>query len=133
MSQYLVGIDLGTTHTVVAYAPLAAGQGGPADIRLFDIEQLVAPGEVAALPLLPSCRYHATAGELADSALQLPGPPEADDAGKAPVVIGQWARQLGAQTPGRLVASAKSWLSHAAVDRLADRRASCRERVSSPV
>ncbi|MEO6322506.1 MAG: Hsp70 family protein, partial [Polaromonas sp.] len=119
--KYIVGIDLGTTHTVVAYAPLklvgepAAAQ---ADIRLFDIAQGVAPGEVAALPLLPSVRYHAAAGELAPGALQLPWPAPAD-AGQAPVVIGQWARKLGAQVPGRLVASAKSWLSHAAVDRLA--------------
>ena len=123
MRQYVVGIDLGTTHTVVAYALLAAPVGGgpPAaltGIKLFDIEQLVAPGEVAALPLLPSVRYHAAAGELAAGALQLPWPPD-DDAALAPVVMGQLARKLGAQVPGRLVASAKSWLSHAAVDRLA--------------
>ena len=120
MSQYVVGIDLGTTHTVVAYAPPTAVQGGPADICLFDIEQLVAPGEVAALPLLPSVRYHAAAGELAAAALQLPWPADADgEASQAPVVMGQLARKLGAQVPGRLVTSAKSWLSHAAVDRLA--------------
>ncbi|SFC19506.1 Hsp70 protein [Polaromonas sp. OV174] len=113
--QYLVGIDLGTTHTVVAYAPIGAKQ---AEIQLFDIAQAVAPGEVAALPLLPSCRYHAAAGELAEGALQLPWP-QADDSNVAPVVMGQWARKLGAQVPGRLVASAKSWLSHAAVDRQA--------------
>ncbi|HND58755.1 MAG TPA: Hsp70 family protein, partial [Thauera aminoaromatica] len=32
-------------------------------------------------------------------------------------VVGQYARELGAQVPGRAVASAKSWLSHAGVDR----------------
>jgi molecular chaperone DnaK (HSP70) len=36
-----------------------------------------------------------------------------------PLVTGRLALDLGAQVPGRLVASAKSWLSHAAVDRLA--------------
>ncbi|WP_347656682.1 Hsp70 family protein, partial [Comamonas thiooxydans] len=34
-------------------------------------------------------------------------------------VIGCWARDLGAAVPGRLVASAKSWLSHTGVDRTA--------------
>ncbi|MEW9897635.1 Hsp70 family protein [Chitinivorax sp. PXF-14] len=110
-SQYLVGIDLGTTNTVVAYATR-----GSDDIRLFEIEQLVAPGEVAARALLPSLRYHAATGELPAEALALPWA-RADAA--APVVVGQLARQLGAQVPGRLVASAKSWLSHAAVDRTA--------------
>ncbi|MBG6073206.1 MULTISPECIES: Hsp70 family protein [unclassified Polaromonas] len=116
MSRYIVGIDLGTTHTVVAYAPLAVEQ---ADIRVFDIDQLVAPGEVTALPLLPSVRFHPADGEMAASALQLPWPADSGNAGQPPAVIGQWARRLGAQVPGRLVASAKSWLSHAAVDRLA--------------
>ena len=115
--RHVVGIDLGTTHTVVAYARVTPDAARP-DIRLFDIEQLVAPGEVVALPLLPSVRYHAAEGELAAGELQLPWPPD-DSASQAPVVIGHYARQLGAQAPGRLVASAKSWLSHAAVDRLA--------------
>ena len=119
MSHYIVGIDLGTTHTVVAYAPVAAGQGGLAEINVFDIEQLVAPSEVAALPLLPSLRFHPAEGELAPDALQLPWPAESGNANQPPVVIGELARRLGAQVPGRLVASAKSWLSHAAVDRLA--------------
>jgi len=112
---YSVGIDLGTTHTVVAYAPVKArGAGDP--IRLFDIDQLVAPGAVAARPLLPSLRYHAAPDEVAPGDATLPWPTAE---GGATAVIGSLARQLGAQVPGRLVASAKSWLSHAAVDRLA--------------
>lgn len=123
MTQYIVGIDLGTTHTVVAYAPVAkpAGRGKRATLaqtQLFDIPQLIAPGQVAARPLLPSVRYHAAEGEIAPGDLQLPWP-QGDDASLCPVVTGQWARQLGAQVPGRLVSSAKSWLSHPAVDRLA--------------
>ena len=113
-ATYTVGIDLGTTHTVVAYAPAQGRVAGDA-IRLFEIEQLVAPGEVAALPLLPSMRYHPAPGELAVDELALPW--AAGDGDVA--VIGSLARQLGAQVPGRLVVSAKSWLSHAAVDRLA--------------
>ncbi len=109
---YLVGIDLGTTNTVVAYAAAGDAQAG---INLFAIEQLVAPGEVGARPLLPSLRYHPAAGELAAGDLQLPWPQQ--DAEHA--VLGAFARQLGAQVPGRLVSSAKSWLSHASVDRQA--------------
>ncbi|MBP0592590.1 hsp70 family protein [Paraburkholderia sp. LEh10] len=116
--RYTVGIDLGTSNTVVAYvAP------GSDDIRVFDVDQLVAPGEVGARPLLPSVRYHPAAGELNPADLQLPWSRAADqpkDAGAAPApVIGRLARALGAQVPGRLVTSAKSWLSHASVDRLA--------------
>ncbi|MFC0135960.1 molecular chaperone DnaK [Massilia eurypsychrophila] len=112
MARYAVGIDLGTSNTVLAYAALGAdGQAGP--VTLFDVDQLIAPGEVAALPLLPSVRYQAGAGELADADLQLPW------AAAEPMVVGTLARKLGAQVPGRLVASAKSWLSHAGVDRMA--------------
>ncbi|MBK7005921.1 MAG: hsp70 family protein [Burkholderiales bacterium] len=120
-SRYLVGIDLGTTHTVVAYAAVPSAKNpGKADraIRLFDIAQLVGPGAVAERPLLPSVRYHGAPGELASADLTLPWAAPTADAPQ-PIVIGQWARQLGAQVPGRLVSSAKSWLSHAQVDRLA--------------
>ena len=109
---FLVGIDLGTTNTVVAYADANDAQ---AEINLFAIEQLVAPGEVGARPLLPSLRYHPAAGELAAGDLQLPWPQQDVDH----AVLGALARQLGAQVPGRLVTSAKSWLSHANVDRQA--------------
>ena len=112
----LVGIDLGTTNTVLAYA--APGQGGPGAIELFSIEQLVAPGEVAGAPLLPSMRYHPAEGELAPGELQLPWTTP-DVAGVERVAVGRLARLLGAATPGRLVASAKSWLSHQGVDRMA--------------
>ena len=114
-AAYLVGIDLGTTNTVVAYAAAGDAQAG---INLFAIEQLVAPGEVGARPLLPSLRYHPAAGELAAGDLPLPWPQQ-DVAGAQAAVLGAFARQLGAQVPGRLVSSAKSWLSHANVDRQA--------------
>ncbi|HEU0200742.1 MAG TPA: Hsp70 family protein, partial [Burkholderiaceae bacterium] len=118
MKQYVVGIDLGTTHTVVAYT-----EAGAADIRLFDIDQLVSLGEVAPRPLLPSVRYHPAPGELSEGDMALPWQgsdvEKTDVAGVERAVIGTLARDLGAQVPGRLVASAKSWLSHAAVDRVA--------------
>jgi molecular chaperone DnaK (HSP70) len=114
---YLVGIDLGTTNTVLAYAP-AASAAADAPVETFAIDQLVAPGEVAVAPLLPSVRYHPAEGELAPGELQLPWQPS-DPAGIEHAVVGRLARVLGGQTPGRLVASAKSWLSHPGVDRSA--------------
>ena len=104
-ARYTVGIDLGTSHTVVAYAALEGGGAtGEPQVLLLPIPQAVGPGEVAAEPLLPSVRYHPAPGEL-------PGDP--------PFVMGRFARELGAAVPGRLVASAKSWLSHPGVDRSA--------------
>lgn len=110
---YRVGIDLGTSHTVVAYAA-----PGSDEIHVLPIAQLVAPGAVAERPLLPSLRYHPAQGELALGDTRLPWSAP-DPGGVAQAVLGHFARDLGAQVPGRVVASAKSWLSHAAVDRLA--------------
>lgn len=111
---HAVGIDLGTSHTVVASVPL---DGATGDIALLDIPQRSTAGELVAQSLLPSVRYQAAKGELGE-AWQQPWPPQgADEA--APAVIGRWARDLGAAVPGRLVASAKSWLSHTGVDRTA--------------
>ncbi|OON61119.1 molecular chaperone DnaK [Massilia sp. KIM] len=117
---YLVGIDLGTTNTVLAYGPGAKAEAKPkaGATELFSIEQLVAPGEVAGAPLLPSMRYHPLENELAPGELQLPWAAP-DPGGLALVAVGRLARVLGAATPGRLVASAKSWLSHPGVDRMA--------------
>lgn len=115
MPPYIIGIDLGTTNTVVAYADKESGAG---EIRTLEIEQLVALGEMAARPMLPSVRYHPAAGELNEADIRVPWFTR-DVAGVPHVVIGTLACDLGAQVPGRLVASAKSWLSHAAVDRTA--------------
>ncbi len=109
-SQYLVGIDLGTTHTVVAY--IQADRSSH-DIRIFEIAQLTAPGEVSSRSLLPSVRYHPAEGEL--SATDVSFSPAGNSA-----IIGEAARLLGAKSQGRLVTSAKSWLSHPSVDHSAD-------------
>lgn len=112
--NFFVGIDLGTTHTVVAYAK---ADNKSQDIQLFQIEQLIAPGQVAARPLLPSVRYHPAVGELSEADLLFPnGVPSTDQ----PAVIGEAARFLGAKSKGRFVTSAKSWLSHPSVDPNAD-------------
>ncbi|MEH6451753.1 MAG: Hsp70 family protein [Psychromonas sp.] len=120
--KYLIGIDLGTTNTVVAYADLEKPLTAE-NCSIFEIEQLVAPGEIAKRPLLPSFRYHPTEGEISLSDMQLPwsNSDTANLAGELPCsVIGEWARELGSKVDGRQVVSAKSWLSHPQVDRSAD-------------
>ena len=112
-SRFLVGIDLGTINTALAYLDLAA-EGDPGEgLRLLPIPQLVAPGEVAERRLLPSNAYLPGEHDLPASACRLPW-------GESRVVVGELARTQGARVPGRLVASAKSWLSHPRVDRTAD-------------
>jgi len=112
MARYLVGIDLGTTHTVVAFVDLQTLRHESQPVsQLFWIEQLIAPGEIAARTMLPSIRYHPGKGELAEHDWQLPWS-QGD-----PGVVGELARELGSLVPGRLVTSAKSWLSHRLVDR----------------
>lgn len=101
-----LGIDLGTTNTVVAAADLATGV-----ISDVPIPQLVAPGEVAPRDQLPSTLYIPAPGELDDDQRRLPW-------GQAPAnPAGHLARDMGARVPGRVVVSAKSWLSVAGVDR----------------
>ncbi|MDR3005917.1 MAG: hsp70 family protein [Acidovorax sp.] len=116
---YAIGIDLGTSHTVLASAPLegSGAVGAVPCITLLPIPQRSSAGELVAQALLPSLRYQAMPGELGE-AWRAPWPPQAASEAE-PAVIGRWARDLGAAVPGRLVASAKSWLSHQGVDRSA--------------
>lgn len=128
--MYFVGIDLGTTNTVVAFAPIHTPIGAQKEhnanlnanqSQIFHIEQLVAPGEVAKRPMLPSFRYHPAPGEIHASDCALPWGEQTHriDGDLPHVIIGEWARELGAKTQGRQVVSAKSWLSHHQVDRQA--------------
>jgi molecular chaperone DnaK (HSP70) len=102
--KLVVGIDLGTTHSALAVAPVAQD----AQVEVIAIEQLVAGGGVAARALLPSFTYFAHESE---GALALPWDTERRFA------VGELARARGAEAPQRVISSAKSWLSHGAVDR----------------
>ena len=115
--RFSIGIDLGTTHSALAYVDLHASAGLiDADGSVggvLSIEQLTAPGAVESLPLLPSFLYLPHADELAAGELALPWSAENRHA------VGELARSRGATTPIRLVSSAKSWLCHPGVDRRA--------------
>jgi len=107
--RFIVGIDLGTTNTACAWVDTRAGR----TIDVFEIPQLVSPGEVRPRPTLPSFLYLAGEHELAPGSLDLPWSKGRD------YCVGVLAREQGARVPGRLVASAKSWLCHGGVDRTA--------------
>ena len=117
--RFLVGIDLGTTNTVVAYCEITDNLE-QSEVSLFDIDQLVGPGEVVRKPLLPSFRYHPAQGQVSPSDLTLPWENQPVSGDIKNVIVGEWARELGAKVEGRQVSSAKSWLSHQAVDRSSD-------------
>ncbi len=117
--RFLVGIDLGTTNTVVAFCEITDDLQNSA-VSLFEIDQLIGPGEVVRKPLLPSFRYHPAAGQVSPSDLTLPWDNEPVAGDISQVIVGEWARELGAKVEGRQVSSAKSWLSHQAVDRSSD-------------
>ncbi len=111
-SRYLIGIDLGTTNSAVAYVDTAEPTWAIDD---FAIPQLVAAGQVEKRDVLPSFHYEAADAEFSDDALRLPW--SGKNASRA--FVGVFARDHGAASTGRLVSSAKSWLSHSGVDRTA--------------
>ncbi len=111
-SRYVVGIDLGTTNSAMCWVDTTQE---PWKVRTFAIPQLVAPSTIEARDTLPSFHYEAAAGEFAPGALRMPWSTEEPNH-----AVGAYARDHGATVPGRLIASAKSWLSHGGVDRTAD-------------
>lgn len=108
--RYIIGIDLGTTNSALAFAPLS-GDREPSPVEQFPIAQVTGPGEVREQPLLPSMLYLHGATDFPPEAVALPW----DDSPK--MVVGELAKRRGAEVPQRAVASAKSWLSHSGVDR----------------
>jgi molecular chaperone DnaK (HSP70) len=104
VSAFAVGIDLGTTNTVVA----RASNAGDDAAAVFDVPQLVTAHDVEHRPLFPSMLYAPASGEAIE-----------DPFGDAPWALGEIARRRGAEVDGRTVASGKSWLAHPAVDRAA--------------
>jgi molecular chaperone DnaK (HSP70) len=107
-AKYVIGIDLGTTNSVVAYAPLDAEN---AQIELLPIPQLIAADTVEPRTVLPSFLYLAPQQSGQGSAYDLPWAKGRDFA------IGELARRQAAETPDRTVGAAKSWLCYSRVDR----------------
>lgn len=94
--SYIIGIDLGTTHTSLAYMPLEGGA-----VTQEEILQKVALDQEEERPLLPSCLY-------------FPLPEEGEG-----YTIGYYARERGKEINDRLIQSSKSWLCQSGIDRKA--------------
>ncbi|WP_407652749.1 Hsp70 family protein [Aporhodopirellula aestuarii] len=127
--KYCIGIDLGTTNSVVAYTVAKDNEGesavahrdDPPEIQLLPIPQIVGPGQVESRTSLPSFLYLPRENEV--DALRID--PSTLSHGEAPTsfpdpsegVVGVYARQQSADNPQRVVVAAKSWLCHAKIGR----------------
>ncbi|MDQ2841835.1 MAG: Hsp70 family protein [Acidobacteriota bacterium] len=110
MSQFIIGIDLGTTNSALAYTAADGSDDEHRAVALLAIPQLANPGEIADFDLLPSFLYIPGANEFVEGALALPW-------NKQPrFITGHFARLRGIENANRLVSSAKSWLSNQASD-----------------
>ena len=107
-AKYAIGIDLGTTNSVLAYTEL--GEDAPV-VKVLAVPQLVAANVVEERDLLPSFLYLGTEAEAKGGALDLPWSKGADYA------AGVMAYKQAADTPMRTVAAAKSWLAYPKADR----------------
>lgn len=107
-ARYVIGIDLGTTNSVIAYADLEAEE--PC-VKLLPIPQLVAPGTTEAQRSLPSFLYLATEAESQGGTFDVPWQDHRS------FCVGQYASRQSAEVPDRTVGGAKSWLGHHKIDR----------------
>ena len=109
-SRYIIGIDLGTTNSVVSYVDRYADNNS---IETFPVMQIIASGELDKNSSLPSFCYLPLDHELENDSLKLPWKTKEKNS------IGIFARNHGSGIPERFINSAKSWLSHKGVDRTA--------------
>ena len=107
-AQFVIGIDLGTTNSVLAYSAL--NEDGP-QVQLLPIPQLVATNTIESRSMLPSFLYQCTSDETTAKSFALPWNEDKSFA------VGHGARALSAEFPDRTVGAAKSWLGHSKVDR----------------
>jgi molecular chaperone DnaK (HSP70) len=105
---YAIGIDLGTTNSVVAYTRLDRDE---ASVELLPIPQITAPATIEERFTLPSFLYLGTPEEQQGGTFNMPWADQRDYA------VGAFARHQAADVPQRTVAAAKSWLCHNRVNR----------------
>jgi len=110
-AEYIIGIDLGTTNSIVAYTESEISDDQKPEIKVLNIPQIINAGMVDQRQTLASFIYLAGNHEIADKSLSLPWSPENK------TVVGEFAREKGAEVPQRLISSSKSWLCNVLIDR----------------
>lgn len=110
-SRYIVGIDLGTTNIAVTFVDTHSQSRA---VQVFPVLQVIAPGETEERETLPSFHYQPVQSESSSESIRLPWHNK-----KPSYCVGVMARNESANTSGRAISSAKSWLCHAGVDRTA--------------
>jgi molecular chaperone DnaK (HSP70) len=103
--RFVIGIDLGTTNTVVAFATLTSVDS---TIEVLSLDQFVAPQQTESRRSLPSFLYLPPHEDVQQRAYQ------AAWCDHHSVVCGELARRFAADHPQRVVVAAKSWLCHRA-------------------
>lgn len=109
--RYIIGIDLGTTNSIVSYTDAVVEKGKIPEIRIFEIPQIVSPHTIEKQSSLASFLYIPPSAEAKDGAFELPW----GAGGK--IIVGEYARLRGTEVPQRVIASSKSWLCNTSVDR----------------
>jgi molecular chaperone DnaK (HSP70) len=105
--KFSIGIDLGTSNSVLAYSPLT----GETESDVLEIQQWDTPSTVTQSETLPSFLYRPEAAVTAEL--------KGQGQGGGDWVVGRLAQRKASETPGRVVKSAKSWLCHHGADRSA--------------
>ncbi|HNW34757.1 MAG TPA: Hsp70 family protein, partial [Candidatus Ozemobacteraceae bacterium] len=105
-AKSIVGIDLGTTNIVVTHAPVADSGSEKPSVEKFPVLQEFAQGAVEERESLPSFLF-----ERLQEKQALPWKRE------CPFIVGEYARERGAEVPARLISSAKSWLCNPRINR----------------
>src|SRR6202048_4405934 len=105
-ARFSIGIDLGTTNCALAFVPLH----GEVRSEILGIPQWETLSGITESPALPSFLY------LPDEAVA--ARMQGREAGNEEWIVGRLARKKAAESPGRVVHSAKSWLCHHTSDRM---------------
>jgi molecular chaperone DnaK (HSP70) len=108
---YIIGIDLGTTNSVVAYTRVTSSVNEKSEINIFEVPQFTSLGVIEKRPVTPSFIYIPSEQDFSPDGPALPWSSDKN------LIIGEYGRNRGAEIPQRLISSSKSWLCNTMIDR----------------